>query len=148
MKYIYTLACGLALFALTFMPAQAEAPMAVPAPTPKVWDKQAIFEAIETYSKKYGVSAHVMAVVVSCETAGTFNPNIQSQARYKRNNPRWGVLAGDQEKSFGLAQIHLPDNKDVTLSEATDPEFALEFLARNLAAGRGGMWTCYRIHFA
>ncbi len=90
---------------------------------------------IATYAEKYKVLPNTMYKVVSCETGGTFDPGIQSLARRKD---------GTQEDSWGLAQIHLPDHPDVTKEQATDPDFAIEFLAKNISEGRPYLWTCWR----
>lgn len=34
--------------------------------------------------------------------------NIQSQAKYKKDYPQWGIKAGDREQSFGIPQVHRP----------------------------------------
>lgn len=63
-------------------------------------------------------------------------PNIQSM--YIDSN-------GNRENSWGLAQINLDYNTSVTLEEAKDVEFSLNFLAQNLALGKcNTMWkaTC------
>lgn len=55
---------------------------------------------------------------------------------------RWNPNArGDEGNSYGLVQIHLPDNPGITEAEATDPEFALTFAAEKLAAGEEWRWT-------
>lgn len=95
------------------------------------------------YAELWDVNANVMWAVIKCENK-ELNPTQQSRHRYPYDNSRWGVKAGEREKSFGLVQIHLPDNRNVSYSQATDPDFSLNFLAKNLAAGRGNMWTCYR----
>jgi len=89
---------------------------------------------IAHYSKKHGVSEELVYSIVSCETADTFDPLIQSYATYPN---------GEREKSFGLAQIHLPAHPAITKEMAQNPDFALEFLTSNLAKGRGSMWSCY-----
>lgn len=85
-------------------------------------------------AKRHNVSLEVMKTVISCESG--FDTKIQS----KYINPK----TGEREKSFGLVQINLPSHPYVTYEEAIDPYFSAEFLARNLAAGKGSMWTCYR----
>jgi len=99
-------------------------------------------ELVAKYSVEYKVSAKIMMAVIKCENT-ELDPDLQSRLKYKKNN-RWGKPAGSYEQSYGLVQIHLPDNPDVSYEEATDPEFAIEFLAQKLKTGRGGMWTCYR----
>lgn len=76
---------------------------------------------------EYGVSGSVMAAVVECESEW---------------NPR---AIGDHGNSYGLAQIYMPVwGKEVSIAEAQDPEFALRFMAKKMAAGQGNLWTCYR----
>lgn len=114
----------------------------LPAPEPVVVATSTIQEKIASYAAKYDVSRDLMTSIIRCETAGTFDPKIQSSARYTRDHPDWGVKQGDRELSFGLVQIHRPAHPHVTYEQATDPDFALDFMAKNLAAGRRSMWTC------
>lgn len=97
---------------------------------------------VDFYAEKHGVSKEVMHWIVSCES--NYIPDAQSKHRYKRDNPKWGVKVGDQELSFGLAQIHLPSWGNITYEQAIDPDFALNFLAEKLSEGKGELWTCYR----
>lgn len=85
---------------------------------------------IDEYSLKYEVSASVMRNVIMCESS--FNPN----------------AVGDGGNSFGLVQIHLPSWPSVSREQALDPEFAVEFLAKNLAIHNGKIWTCYRMLYS
>lgn len=70
--------------------------------------------------------------------------DIQSKHTYHAGNVPRGYKVGDREQSYGLAQIHLPAHPHITKEQAIDPEFAVEFLAKNLANGKAGMWTCAR----
>jgi len=115
-----------------------------PVETPTEISEPDIESLITQFSAQYGVSEYVMYEVIRCETAGTFDPSIQSFVYYTFTDPSIGIYKGEREKSYGLAQIHLPHHPDITYEQATDPEFALEFLASNLSAGRGYLWTCYR----
>ena len=87
-----------------------------------------------------------MNKVVNCESG--YVVDIQSNHRYKKDRPHEGVVKGQQEQSFGLVQVHLPAHPSVSLEQAIDPEFAIDFLAKNLAKGRGTMWSCYSSHVA
>lgn len=80
--------------------------------------------------------------VIACESG--YNPTIQSRHRYKKDRPHEGVVAGQREQSFGLAQIHLPAHPNVSYEQATDPEFSVNFLAEKLSHDAGSHWTCYR----
>lgn len=90
-------------------------------------------DLISRYSAKYDVSEGLMVAIVDCETARTWNPYIQSGHILR---------SGNRERSYGLAQINLVYHPDVTYDQATSPEFALNFLAKNLAAGNRSWWTC------
>jgi len=96
---------------------------------------------IKRSATKYGVSEATMRRVVECESK--FHETTQSRNQYKHDHPEWGVKKGDYEKSFGLVQIHLPHHPNITYEQAIDPEFAADFLAKNLSEGRGKLWSCY-----
>lgn len=95
------------------------------------------------YAALYNVSLATMWRVIKCEDGG-LDPAAQSWVRYTKDHPAWGVKAGDRELSFGLAQIHLPAHPNITIQQATDPDFALRFMASKIAQGRGSMWSCYQ----
>ena len=89
--------------------------------------KQGIKERIQFYADKYGVSAEVMEKVVSCESG--YDPH----------------ALGDFSKSRGLVQIHSTYHPQITDEMAFDVDFSLDFLAKNLKAGNGNLWSCYRV---
>ena len=95
-------------------------------PEPPRTDKQAILEYISFYAEKHAVSEITMQRVIACESG------------YKH------TAIGDGGNSYGLVQIHLPSHPTITKEQATNPLFAVEFLAENLADGKGKLWTCYR----
>jgi soluble lytic murein transglycosylase-like protein len=76
-------------------------------------------------SAKYGLDARIVASVVECESGG---------------NP---VAIGDHGTSFGIAQIHLIAHPNITKTQAFDPVFAIDYMAREISLGNGSMWTCY-----
>ena len=82
-----------------------------------------------------------MEEIIDCES--NWDYTVQSSHTYNTSNVPKGYSVGDREESYGLAQIHLPAHPNVSLSEATNPEFAIEFLAKNLALGNEGWWSCY-----
>jgi len=83
-------------------------------------------ETIVKYAKLYKVSQETMLKVIECES---------------NNNPH---AIGDGGKSFGIVQIYLPSHPDIIKEQALDPDFAIDFLAKNLAQNKGNMWTCFR----
>mgnify|MGYP006921329912 CR=1 FL=1 len=137
MKFILKIACTFILCTYA-APQEVQAPAVEMKATPIVWNKAAVQALIKTYSAKYEVPYSVMDKVVECETAGTYQVDIQSG--HYRN--------GVREQSFGLSQINLPSWKGITKEQATNPHFALNFLGEKLKKGDGHLWTCYRMHFA
>lgn len=103
--------------------------------------KTEIINLIKLYSDKYNVPYQIIYNTIDCETAHTFDTKIQSQVKYNFSAPSRGIVKGEQEKSFGLAQIHLPDHPNVSYSQATDPEFAIEFMAKSYSKGKD-IWYC------
>jgi len=103
---------------------------------------------IHTYANYYDVSETDMVRVVECESGWV--PDVQSGILYTQGqidrNPYWGEV-GEREKSFGLAQIHLPaghtwKGKLVTKEMANTPEIAIEFMAYSFSIGKKSMWSC------
>lgn len=83
-----------------------------------------------------------MERIIGCESG--WQTAVQSNHRYPTDRPHEGLKAGQREQSFGLVQIHLPAHPSVSKAQATNPEFAIDFLGKNIAAGRMSMWSCAR----
>ena len=107
----------------------------------KVAQRAEIIAKIKLYSDKYNVPFKRMYNTIKCETAGTFDPMIQSQVKYNFNSAKRGIVKGTLEESYGLSQIHLPDHPKVSLEQATDIDFALNFMAREYSLGHD-IWYC------
>lgn len=90
------------------------------------WTKERIKQEIEEQGIKYGVSTSTLNAVINCES------------QYNR------YALGDSNHSRGLVQIHNSFHPEITDEEAYDPRFAIGFLAKNLKAGNGNLWSCYR----
>lgn len=120
---------------------------AVSAPTVEVeaevtkTDRQVVESLVSLYAPLYGVSASSMMRTLSNEN-DTFEPCRQSGLTYREGN-RWGFPAGTREQSFGVAQIHLPDNPKVTKDQACDPEFSVKFMAEAFSKGHQKRWSGY-----
>lgn len=93
-----------------------------------------LLSLINSKAEQYSVSSEIMTKVIACESG--FVEDVQS---------RHITRAGTREESYGLVQINLPSHPSVSYEQAIDPVFAVEFLARNLADGKGSMWTCWRL---
>ena len=90
-------------------------------------------EIVEDAAIRHNVSYETMARIITCES--NWNTQIQSRHYYK---------SGGREQSFGLVQIHLPAHPTISKEDALDPYFAADFLAINLAKGKGRMWSCFK----
>lgn len=108
---------------------------------PKVASMTEIEKKILLYSQKYNVPYQRLYNTIECETAHTFDTKIQSQVKYNFSAPDRGIVKGAQEKSFGLAQIHLPDHPNVSYSQAIDADFSIEFMAQHYSKGKD-IWYC------
>ena len=84
-------------------------------------------------AEKYNISYQDLYDTISCES----NFDIDVQSNHYAN--------GKREESYGLSQINLPSNPQVTYEQAIDPEFAVEFMAYNFSKGRHYLWSCWKI---
>ena len=103
-------------------------------------NKECVQMLVNKYSKKYNVSAKSIMNTLENEN-DTFDFDRQSELKYKKGN-RW-KLSG-YEQSYGVAMIHLPDHPEITLEQATDPEFSIEFMAKQFSLGKQKMWMGYK----
>lgn len=72
-----------------------------------------------------GVSTTTMHAIIDTETGGTWDPS------------RVNHETGD----YGLVQINLRYSPDVTKEQALDPDFALNYLAKEIKAGHESRWV-------
>lgn len=91
--------------------------------------------AVTAAAAAYRVSAHEMIETIRCETGNTFDPGLQSYV----------VRNGEREDSWGLAQIHLPSHPEITRDDATDPTFAINFMASEFSKGNQWKWACWKL---
>lgn len=84
---------------------------------------------IDSSAQKYGVESQILTSIINCESS--FD--------------RYAVNDSPKEFSVGLSQINLQAHTNITRQQAEDPEFAIDFMASNVAKGNGpSMWvTCY-----
>lgn len=107
------------------------------------WTPERIKQEYQEAAKRHGVSFDLMWATVMCENR-KLDVDIQSEHLYRYSDPARGIVKGEQEQSYGISQIHLPDHPTVTYEQAIDPAFSAEFMAKAFAAGKASWWTCYR----
>lgn len=101
--------------------------MGTPAIDPNVLAK------VSLYAERYSINYTEFYKTIRCESG--FDPLIQSQHI---------TSTGEREQSFGIAQINLPYHPTITKEQALDPDFSLDFMAREFSKGNQGLWTCYK----
>ena len=97
---------------------------------------------VDEYAYQYGVSSRLMKAIITCENT-EWNPKQQSNLLYNFTKAELGIFKGEREYSFGLVQINLHYNPNITYEQATDPEFSIELLANWLSKGYHSRWGCY-----
>lgn len=97
------------------------------------WTPERIKQEVLEKSNEYHVSFDQMWNTMLCENP-KLDPTLQS----------YHVKNGVREDSWGLAQIHLPSHPSISKKEATDPAFAIDFMAKGFASGDEWMWSCWR----
>lgn len=102
--------------------------------------KQDYIDLAYFYANMYGVSGDYMVSLVNCEN-GSWDPERQAMLKYAFSDPKRGIVKGEQEQSWGLAMIHLPDHPSVSLEQAQDADFSLNFMAEHLSRGQN-IWYC------
>lgn len=143
MKKLFVLALFLVCLKPSVLLAQETAPVhfVVSQPVP-ITNKEYVQKLVTLYAQKYNVSASALMHTIQNEN-GNFDFSRQSNCVYAQGN-RWGFPAGAREKSYGLAMIHLPDHPNISYDQATDPEFAVAYMAKEFSKGHQGMWMGYR----
>ncbi len=97
--------------------------------------QKVVYNLVDKYSKQYKTNSERMKKTLECENKD-FDPYLQSYVKANTFNGR--------ELSFGLAQIHLPSHTDINIDQATDPEFSIEFMAKEFSKGHANLWSCYK----
>lgn len=124
-KYFVALAVALTI-SFSIATAQAAfAPLSLVKETPKE-ERSELDKTISRKAFTYSVSEDTLRKVIKCESSN--NPNAM----------------GDGGHSRGLVQIYDTYHPNITNDMAFDPEFSVDFLAKNISQGKGYLWTCYR----
>lgn len=122
------------VFALAFaFPVLAQQPTYIIDSLDALDNKSEMMVYVNIKASEYKVSPKLMKCLIKHENR-QWQPELQS-----------GIYSnGKREQSYGLAQIHLPSHPYVSLEEATDPKFAIDFIASEVSKGRAGIWSTYK----
>lgn len=125
-KKLFAVSLSLILLITLFIPkAEAEAPIA---PVKTAWTIDEVKSLVDYYADMYHVKRATMQAVVNCESSYDYD------------------IIGDHGHSYGLAQIYRPAHPDISKEEAINANFALDYMASQIADGNGSQWTCYRLY--
>lgn len=148
-KVLVTAIVSVCLVTFLLQPVEAQAPTETIAAT-TTEQVEPVEKKPETYhdivirlAKKHKVSSEKMWNTLKCENT-QLDPKLQSGIKYTYSDARRGIVEGQYEKSFGLVQIHLPDHPEISHAQATNPEFAIEYMASEFSKGNADAWSCYR----
>lgn len=116
---------------LVSIPVLAEAPKPVLESVPIVKAEKLEAPEISRLIDKYGgdldtATRNIMLRVVLCESGG---------------NPRAVGKLGER----GLVQIYPLAHPDVTLAQAYDPDFAIQFIVKGFKEGHASWWSCMNL---
>lgn len=96
-------------------------------------DKRYIAQLVNEYADYYGVSRKTLHLVVANESM--YNYKLKAA-----NDGRTGCHA------YGLSQLNTCYmGKGMSMTDMTNPHFALDVMARKIAQGQGRNWTAYRV---
>lgn len=84
-----------------------------------------------TTAERHGIDADLFLGIAECES--NWDATIQSKFYYK----------GERERSFGIFQIHLTAHTDVTLAQAKDPYFNIQWAASHFTEPWKDWKHCY-----
>ena len=115
--------------------------MIVPKIQTPLQDKQVLKKIVYIKAYEYNVSPVLMQKIITCESQ--WRTDVQSKNRYTFTNEKVGIIMGERERSYGLVQINIHYNKRVSIKQAKDPVFAIDYLAKKLSQGKGREWSCY-----
>lgn len=131
------------LFSILVPQAQAEAPL-----IPSGWmplealnsPPEALLETRED------IAAYALKLDEMGSFGGEFYGTMEHESMGWQNiQSRYYYKAGGQEQSYGVCQIHLPSHPDITLEQAYDPKWCLDWSAEQFKEGRQWQWSSWKL---
>lgn len=123
--------------AITDLDKLPDHPAAIVVIMPELSQSVGLPQYAEEVAKQHGLNAELFNKVITCESQ--WKTDVRSNFILK---------SGKRENSWGLVQINLDDPPtgpgSVTLAQAKDPYFAINYMADRWDEGLADKWTCYR----
>lgn len=109
------------ILALLLLPASGalSIPVAEAAPAPD------LHTFASTTAQVHGLNPTLFAEVIGCESG-------------------WNPAATSTTADFGIAQIHISVHPEVSLAQADNPYWAIDWMATEWQAGNASWWSCYK----
>lgn len=101
-------------------------------------DHNQVTEKIAYYADLHQVSYEEMYVTIECESS--FQTSEQSQVKVPTG-------PNGREDSWGIVQINLPWHPEITKEQALDPDFSINYMAKQFALGHQSWWSCYNLKY-
>lgn len=99
-----------------------------------VWTKDALETLATEDAESAGLNANHFRAVITRESGW----DISIQSQYPDSTGPNG-----KEDSWGISQINLPANPEVSLEMAQNPSFALSFMAEAWKGGQASKWSAW-----
>ena len=96
---------------------------------PKEWTVEEMKTLATSTAAKYGLTNNQttrLLNVINCES-------------------RWVATSTSPTGDFGVVQINKRFHPEVTMEQAFDPAWSIEWMIKHWANGRYSMWVCYTI---
>lgn len=100
-----------------------------------------LLEHLFDEAERTGADPEKMRWTIMYENHWTNRP---STLYYQFDDPRFGIVAGTPERSYGYCQINIDYNPDVTRAEAEDPYFCISWMADRFGENLGTRWSMYK----
>ena len=128
----------------------AQAPTKAPEPKKTLFNDEELKALVDSSAEKFGANANQLLKTVQCEAK---KRKIDGVVYYDATAQSDHYSNGVRENSWGLAQWHLDSGndgftgQDITLEQATDPEYSVDLMASYFSDGRQSLWSCYRKYY-
>lgn len=105
--------------------------------------KEALRLKVNEYGEKWSLSQvmkeRMFKTIVECE-----NPDLDPLLQSHVKDPKG---PNGREDSWGMCQINLKYNPEVTKEQAQNVDFCLDWMAERFSKGKATLWSCYRMKF-
>lgn len=125
------------MFEILIFLAGLSAPPPSPVLTPEIAHAEErpidVHQLVKDTAQKYHLNYEHLSKTIECESGF----QIKKQSEYIKPD-------GTRERSFGIAQINLDAHPDITYEQATNPEWAMNWMGNEWSKDNAKIWSCWR----